>query len=173
MKKLVFTASMDKTTKIMTVVVVLLVVGLSLLTLFVTKDIAVRPIWVFLPSFVIMGVAYAWAPQHYEIHPDKVVVARLIGKVDIPRKSITHVSLPGKLAMKGTLRTFGVGGFFGYYGRFYNSTLGKMTWYVTHRSQLVLLAVEGRKIMVSPDDVSLFVGQLGFEVPDSQSVVKN
>ena len=53
---------------------------------------------------------------------------------------------------------FGVGGLFGYYGNFVNSTLGSMTWYATRRDKAVLITtLENKKIIVTPDSPEEFV----------------
>lgn len=172
MSAIVFKASMDKMTKIVTIVVALLIVAVTIVPAMLNGFTDLFPMLIMIPTIIVLGLAYAWAPRHYEIHRDRVVVVRTIGNVKIPRKDITSVTLPGKAAMTKTIRTFGVGGFFGYYGSFYNATLGKMTWYATSRSQPVLLVANGKKILLTPDDVPRFVRELGGVEPDSQSVVK-
>lgn len=56
----------------------------------------------------------------------------------------------------GTLRLFGVGGFFGSYGLFSNGQLGKFRLYATHGGQAVLVRRRGDElpIVVTPDDVA-------------------
>ncbi|TCZ74001.1 hypothetical protein E0486_04635 [Flaviaesturariibacter aridisoli] len=57
-----------------------------------------------------------------------------------------------------SLRIFGIGGVFGYYGRFANRKLGAMTWYLTRRDRTVLLRMKnGNKIVISPDDCDGFL----------------
>jgi len=173
MSAIVFKASMDKMTKIVTIGVALLIVAVTIVPAALDGFTDLSLMFLMIPTIVVLGLAYIWAPRHYEIHKDRVVVVRTIGKVEIPRKDITSVTLPGKAAMAKTVRTFGVGGFFGYYGSFYNATLGNMTWYATRRSQPVLLVTQNKKILLTPDDVPRFVRELGGAEPDSQSVVKN
>ncbi len=63
--------------------------------------------------------------------------------------------------MKWTIRTFGVGGLFGYYGEFVNWKLGNMTWYATRRDKTVLIeTVDDKKLIVTPDEPEAFIKQL-------------
>lgn len=58
--------------------------------------------------------------------------------------------------MKWTIRTFGNGGLFGYFGKFYNAAFGKMTWYATRRNNyLVLSTSENGKIVLTPDNLEM------------------
>ncbi len=173
MNPVVFKAPMDKITKVVTIAVVLLIVGLAIIPAMLDGFEDLFPMLIMIPAMVALGLAYAWAPRHYEIHRDRVVIVRRIGNVEIPRKDITSVTLPGKAAMAKTIRTFGVGGFFGYYGRFYNTTLGKMTWYATSRSTPVLLVTKDKKILLTPYDVPRFVRELGGADPIPNLSLKN
>ena len=60
----------------------------------------------------------------------------------------------------GTLRTFGVGGLFGYYGRFRNPRLGNFVAYVTNTHSLVVLRFPDNAVVVSPDDRAAFLNQV-------------
>lgn len=57
--------------------------------------------------------------------------------------------------LKWSIRTFGNGGVFGYYGKFFNNSFGSMTWFATRRENFVMLILkDGRKIVVTPDDLN-------------------
>ena len=54
------------------------------------------------------------------------------------------------------IRTFGNGGLFGYYGKFYSSKLGNITLYATQsRNRVLIKTIHGTQIMITPDDLSL------------------
>ena len=58
-------------------------------------------------------------------------------------------------------RTFGVGGLYGYYGKFYNRTFGSMTWYATRRDKLVLVKFQNKKkIILTPDEPVALIAAL-------------
>jgi hypothetical protein len=56
------------------------------------------------------------------------------------------------------IRTFGVGGLFGYYGKFANTKLGSMTWYATRKDRAILVrTIDNKKIILTPDEPEKFV----------------
>jgi hypothetical protein len=57
---------------------------------------------------------------------------------------------------KGTIRTFGVGGLFGYFGKFHTPGIGHSTFYATQRKNKILIVTSNdKKIVITPDDNSL------------------
>jgi hypothetical protein len=56
-----------------------------------------------------------------------------------------------------TVRLFGVGGMFGYYGKFYSFALGNENWYATDMNRAVLLETDTGKFVVTPDDPKAFL----------------
>ena len=70
------------------------------------------------------------------------------------------VSIVGKKDMPRSIRVFGVGGLFGYFGLFRNSRYGTMIWYATRRDQFVVIErSNGRTIVLTPDDPNSFVSE--------------
>jgi hypothetical protein len=65
---------------------------------------------------------------------------------------------PGVLT--GSIRTMGIGGFFGYIGRFRSSMLGDYQAYVTDGSRSVVLRFADRTLVISPDDPAAFVSKV-------------
>jgi hypothetical protein len=64
--------------------------------------------------------------------------------------------LVDKSEFRTLIRTFGVGGLFGYYGYYYSSSLGKLILYTTQRKNLILIEQKvGRKVLLSPDGTSM------------------
>jgi hypothetical protein len=112
---------------------------------------------------LIYGGAYLYRPLHYDLNSRELVIHRPLNPVVIPREDIEGVQLVDATEMKGTIRIFGVGGLFGYYGQFLNSRLGSMTWYATRRNKMVLLHTrDNTKIVLSPDEPEVFVSQFLF-----------
>jgi len=63
--------------------------------------------------------------------------------------------------MMGSLRLFGIGGFFSYCGSFKNRVLGSYKAYATHRKNTVVITTkEGEKIVITPSNPELFVEEL-------------
>lgn len=106
-------------------------------------------------------VTYSFRPIDYDITDEQLIIHRTINDVIIKRQDIKHVTPISKDQMKWTIRTFGVGGLFGYYGKFVNSKLGDMTWYATRRDKTVLIeTVDNKKLIVTPDEPEEFIKQL-------------
>jgi hypothetical protein len=159
-EKMVYKASWDKSVKIITIGVTILFLAI-LSTPLVKKDENMVGQF-FLGAMIILvyvGV-YLFRPVNYKLTSDKLTVHRPFSDVNIDRSLIESVLLLEKGALKFTIRTFGVGGLFGNYGRFYNTHFGKMTWYATRMDRAVLVkTIDGKKIIVTPDDANGFVSQ--------------
>ena len=94
-----------------------------------------------------------WAPRGYSISEDNLLVHRFIGPKSIELSSIGTVEPIDRSQLSGTLRAFGVGGLFGYFGKFHSPNYGILDYYVTQRKNYVLIRTHaGKKIILSPDD---------------------
>ncbi len=160
-----FSASWDRTTQILSASVFALLVGIALLVQI--------PGIVFL-AFLILLLGYAWSPRGYVVTDREITVKRLIGNVTIPLADIQAVRRATPDDLKGTLRMFGSGGLFGYYGSFRNSALGMSSWYVTNQKNVVVL-IGSRTTLFSPDDVDGFLAEIRTiaRVPETSSVPLN
>ncbi len=74
------------------------------------------------------------------------------------RDMVDATMRPGIVA--GSMRTFGIGGFFGYIGRFRNGLLGNYHAYLTDSSRAVVLRFLNDTLVVSPADPLAFVSQV-------------
>lgn len=147
-----YKASLDKTAIIITILASLLFGTLIVIDF-------ILPLAILL--IIIYLICLYLKPLRYEIREDEIIIRRLIKSVRIRRSDIESLKLLDKSAIKGTVRTFGVGGLFGWYGKFANSQLGDMTWYVTRRDKIVLInKKDGKKILISPDEAENFVEAL-------------
>lgn len=102
------------------------------------------------------------APRRFEFDREEFRIVRPAGTVRIPLKEIDSVDEVPREALRGLIRTFGVGGLFGYFGRFYNDTLGDLRMYATRRNGLVMVVtLDGIKRIISPADPSFAAGLRG------------
>lgn len=146
---MIYKASLDKSAIIITNLVTLLFGALIVFNF-------ILPIAILL--MIIYLICMLLKPLNYEIIEDNLIIRRLIKSVRINRSDIESLELIDKTSLAGTIRSFGVGGLFGWYGKFANSKLGDMTWYVTRRDKLVLIIKkDGKKILISPDEAEAFV----------------
>ncbi len=95
----------------------------------------------------------------YHIQDGQLKILRLGWSKDIDLSKITEVEFKPN-AMTGSVRTFGIGGLFGYVGYFRNSILKSYKAYVTHRDKTVVLTTEEGEIVISPDDPEAFVASI-------------
>jgi len=94
--------------------------------------------------------------QKYVVNNNELIIKRPVKERKIQISDIQEIRLINPGEMFGTIRTFGVGGLFGYYGLFYNRTFGSMTLYTTQRKNRVIIKTKSNsKIVISPDDLSL------------------
>ncbi|HMG16437.1 MAG TPA: PH domain-containing protein [Saprospiraceae bacterium] len=160
---MIFKASLDKISWVITYILLPILVIFCITTLYLAlkKNPGSLSIPVSLIlSFVVFGsiflISYLFSPTQYEIKLDSLYITRPIGSIEIPLSSIKDIYPVAQDDMKFNIRTFGNGGLFGYYGYFYNRKQGKMTWYATQkRNYVILLTNTDKKIVLTPDDLSL------------------
>jgi hypothetical protein len=104
---------------------------------------------------ILLG-SWLYAPQSYAVDSNELTINRPIGKVSIKLADITQVRSLADNEMKGTIRTFGVGGLFGYFGKFHTPNIGHTTFYATQRQNRILITTkQDKKIVLTPDDISI------------------
>jgi hypothetical protein len=104
---------------------------------------------------IVLG-PWLFAPKSYTVTSSELIINRSVGKVEIKFSDIDEVRILSDAEMSGLLRTFGNGGLFGYYGKFYNSKMGHMTLYATQRKNRILIQTsQGKKIIITPDDIGI------------------
>ena len=155
-----YKGSLDLLAKIITIGITVLFVGVGLFSVMallndVTKLILMYYGLIILTITTLLG-SYLYSPQMYEIRDRQFIIRRPIGPKRINLTDITEIKKIRKEEMAGTIRIFGVGGLFGYIGKFHNSRFGNMTYYLTQRKNMILLKTKnGKKIIISPDDITL------------------
>lgn len=116
-------------------------------------------------AIVIVGVflsAILLTPRGYDVRDGKLFVRTLATKFsyDLRQLSDAYGARASKVFSPGTLRTFGVGGFFGYYGYFRNAALGGFLAFVTDKDKLVVLHFADKVLVVSPKEPERFVREI-------------
>ena len=111
---------------------------------------------IFLFAGIFIG-CWLFAPQSYTLNQSELKVNRVIGNVSFKISEIKHIRILEAYESRGTIRTFGVGGLFGYYGKFYIPKIGSSTFYATQRKNKILMELQdGRSIVITPDDLGLY-----------------
>ncbi|WP_443945907.1 PH domain-containing protein [Pedobacter sp. AW1-32] len=159
---MIYKASLDKTAKIITLAVTFLFAAIICWKFIDSKSHYSNfqiPIVVGLIS--IYAGAYIFRPVHYELTQTALLIRRPVVNVTINPQQIKRATVLDRKTMGWVMRTFGVGGLFGFYGYFTNAKFGQMTWYATRKDQVVLIETfQGKKIVVSPDNPDQFLKAL-------------
>lgn len=100
------------------------------------------------------------APQRLEIGEKRLVILRRYKSITIYADEVKSVEQLPQNAMRGAVRTAGVGGLFGYFGSYYKSGIGAFKLYATSFDNLFLITlVNNKKIVIScsePDKMAYF-----------------
>lgn len=159
---MLFKTSLDKTAIVITVLFTLsFACIIAMQYLIAPAGNTARPLYVTGIFLLLYGLAFAFHPTAYSVTPDALIICRPIRNVRIKRATIKSIVVVDKKEINGAIRTFGVGGVFGYYGCFANYALGSMTWYATRRDKAVLITTtNNKKIVVTPNEPVAFVTAL-------------
>ncbi len=151
-----FSASYDRTTKIVSAAVCVLLVVVSL---------AAHSAITTSLSVLVVALGYAYSPRGYAISGRAIIVRRLIGNVRIPLGGIREVRRGGADDLCGAVKVWGSGGMFGHYGLFRTSKLGKCWLYLTNRQDFVVVTTESKCALFSPDNADGFLSAIHTEAP--------
>lgn len=154
-----YKASLDKQSEMISVVVTLVFI-LSIVVCLVLFSSDKQMILLIVPIFLIIAYfsIYILRPLGYIITNDVIIIRRIAGNKEIKLNALKGVSVVNKKDIANSVRIFGVGGLFGYFGNFSNAKWGKMTWYITRMDQLVLIeTIDKCHFLLSPDEPEPFV----------------
>ncbi len=162
-----FEASWDKFTWFVTgfvVLILLFISGSSVYEIYkaVASESSISKHVLFLfVTLLILGVTYYFSIKKYVISDSELTVVRPFSNVVFSVSKIKEVRMLDDCDMKFTIRTFGVGGLFGYVGKFWNNHIKHFTAYSTRLRNLVLVVTtDDKKFVLSPNDTVLFVTEL-------------
>ncbi|SKB48019.1 PH domain-containing protein [Dyadobacter psychrophilus] len=158
-----YKTSWDNLTKLVTAGVTVLYIGIFIQIFIRESELSQGSTYVIAAILVLSyGITYAFRPVDYQVTRDKLIIRRPLNEVVIERSNIAKVEALETDQLRWSFRTFGVGGLFGYFGKFYNFKIGNMTWYATRRKNAVLIkTIKGKNIIITPDEVGAFVGEFG------------
>lgn len=108
-----------------------------------------------LPLALVIGCAL-FTIRGYALTPDTLLIRRFLWSTRVPLAELKSAEyLPG--AMRGSIRTFGNGGFFSVTGLFWSRPLGSYRAFVTDLQRTVVLRFPGRTLVLSPESPEDFV----------------
>lgn len=144
------TASMDTYTKVMTVVFIIF----FSVVIFALVQSDQR--FVFWPVSIVVAVivtAYLMVPK-IDLEQGRLKIKNTFADIQVPVKSIKNVELITKTGFN--LRTFGIGGLFGYFGYFN----GNDVWYVTNIRKKVKIQTEKKTYLISPEEPQKLINEI-------------
>ncbi len=157
-----YKASLDQASKIITGLITVLFFGITswnLWLMYTSFDNLVHFGSNIASVILILSIylfCYLFRPVRYVVDKNRLTIKRPLKDYHLNLNKIKNVTLASNKSMKWTARKFGVGGLFGYFGKFSNQTYGNMTWYATQRKNyLVLETSSNRKIVLTPDNMDM------------------
>ena len=154
-----YKTSLDNLAKVVTIVTTILfaaiIVGQFSLIKVEGKSVAIFTTIILL---LIYFGTFSFRPISYKLTNDKLIIHRPLSDIKIIRAEIEKVEQLDNEKLSWAFRVFGVGGLFGYWGKFSNTKLGSMTWYATRRNNAVLVTtIYNKKIILTPNEPEKFV----------------
>lgn len=141
----------------------ILITGILLVILGAVLFAEPNPVVSFIIWITILGCA-AFGIYGYHIGHKHLKIKRLGWTKKVSFSEISSAEVKPN-AMKGSIRSFGNGGLFGYVGSFRNSILGSYKAYVTKKENTVLIeTTDEKRILVSPDKPDEFVEVLNRKI---------
>jgi hypothetical protein len=131
--------------------VVAKIITLGVFILFLFIIISKPNIYVISILLLVLLLSGMFSPISYNIDEEFITVHFLFFRKKISRNDILEIKTLTSKELRYSIRTFGIGGLFGYTGFFYNSKFGNMTWLTTNRNYFVLISLnKGKNVVLSP-----------------------
>ncbi|MBL0309788.1 MAG: hypothetical protein IPP77_08985 [Bacteroidetes bacterium] len=161
MKSVKFKASFDKKTMIISSLVGALFIGQTVFFLVFSNLNSTLTAVIAISLWLIFVLCYGFHPAGYECTEAAIIIKTPFRSIVYPKAEMDKIRRAGDEEMVSSIRTFGVGGLFGYYGKFYNRHLGHMTWYASQgKNWVILLTKNGKNIVLTPDNPQQFIETL-------------
>lgn len=167
MEQKIFSCSIDKTSKIISGLLILFAVYFSLIPWIQNLEDKPELAKIVFPVIgagllILSGAMFLFSPVAYSISGQGIKVERRAGALLIPDNEIKNVRLPNDKELHFPVRTIGNGGLFGYTGRYYTKYLGSMIWQCTRRDRQVIIERNNKlPLVISPDEPARFVWAAG------------
>ncbi|MCS7122324.1 MAG: PH domain-containing protein [Archaeoglobaceae archaeon] len=107
---------------------------------------------------ILFVVVYTYTPKEVVLERSGLVIKKVLGQVVVPYDKIKEVFFFERFNWK-TIRVFGSGGLFGWFGLFYIEKIGKVWVYARRRKDLVLIKAD-KNYLIAPEDPKRFIENL-------------
>lgn len=156
-----FTAPWCLAVKIITGLTLALLTGMSLSGALFMPDSAPLParlLVTWIPLAILLGTL-PFLIRGYSLTPNALLIERLGWQNRFALADVTSAAINPE-ALRGSLRLFGSGGLFGFFGWFCNKRIGVYRAYGTDPKRAVIIKLKHRTIVVTPDNPQRFVEEL-------------
>lgn len=110
--------------------------------------------------FPLIFITWGLHPQFYEVTGESVRIKRPFKSIYIPLHEVILVKTLEKDETGTLLRSFGVGGLFGYFGVYTSTKLGGLELWCTNTTDLVLIQHGKKKMIISPEAPGSFMAEV-------------
>jgi hypothetical protein len=107
----------------------------------------------------VIALAALFVVRGYVITPEAILVKRLLWNTRLPRAGLASAKF-SPASTRGSIRTWGNGGFYSFTGWFWCQELGNYRAFVTDQTKIVVLRYPDRTIVVSPGEPEEFAREL-------------
>lgn len=107
--------------------------------------------YVMFVALPILLTCYFFSVSGYSLQDDELVVHRVGWATRFPLADVTEITVNPHATM-GSIRIFGIGGLFGFIGRFRNSVVGDYRAYMTDQKLALVVGLGAHTIVITPDD---------------------
>src|SRR5581483_11609150 len=162
-----FAASLDTYAKVTTTGVFILFAGIALWNVRAMRKAKGDKVYMIMGIVVLavlaftIAMSFIYSTKGYETKGKSIIIKNRNKEVALKWNDVADVRVVAAEDMKGTSRTFGIGGLFGYSGHYHNAAIGDMTFYATQNKNWVLMhTTSGEAIIVTPDDPDKFTNEV-------------
>jgi hypothetical protein len=144
-----------------------IIITASLIALLVALVIFFPGMAIFVVSGLLILTGLVFSIRGYTIDENKLIIHRLGWVTEFLLTDFIKATINPN-AMRGSVRVFGIGGFFGYSGKFSNNHLGRFRAYVTDPGRCVVLKFKGEVVVISPENPDEFLKALETGINQSE-----
>jgi hypothetical protein len=103
--------------------------------------------------FGVILLSLLFIPRDYIVDEKSLLIRKTFMPIIINGNEIESVSRPSKADMKWSIRAFGIGGYFGFSGYYWNKALGDFRMWVGEAKNYILIEIsKGKKFVIAGND---------------------
>ncbi|RBL90330.1 PH domain-containing protein [Chitinophaga flava] len=156
-----YSTRLDRTSRIITNLVIDVCFVLLIVAVFAGREGTVASI---LPALILLAlttVTWSLKPVAYELTADGLIIIRPLSRKKVALADIAEAFPLAADELRGSIRTFGSGGMFGYLGYFASQQQGAYEMWCTDRASMVMIILKNKKkLVISPVERNEFIQAL-------------